>query len=541
MFGNYPVNDDWIFVSQVEAFSQGIFTLNAELDPSFIAQGFLGLLWGKIFGISFVNLQILTFLITIIAVFVFIQILKEFNVKKPFIIFFSLLLFFNPIIFVSAFTFMTENYYLLFFLGSTYFYIMFLQNQNKILYLILGSILVLVSILIRQIGALIGFSLILVLLFDIVKRGKLNRFSAISIIMLLALVIFSLLITLLWPRFNENRKLILNEQLITRIKFILLSLHYFPLFIFPVLAGLNIKILDNKFITVILIPIFIFILIYLYNFDIYPVGNVFYLEELYSKSDFRSAFSLFDNILFKSLFVTLTAFCITKFIVFFLERIRRYKSNLSIKNMNSVNQFLIILGVSNFIILLFSSDYYDRYLIPSFICLFILIIRNFAAEIKINKLSIFCLIMAIFIVIFLQWEFSAKNRLMWDQARKLSEKTGYFSQISLNDTYTNYIITKKENDFTGLIERKSFEKKCYVQDYSVESDSNLFMSILNLEDYIDVNILEKKKPYLVNKKEGFPKVKKHLDNLIYNQEYFSFLFNFVGKRAFVASWCNENI
>ena len=67
------------------------------------------------------------------------------------------------------------------------------------------------------------------------------------------------------------------------------------------------------------------------------------------------------------------------------------------------------------------------------------------------------------------------------------------------------------------------------------------MSILNLEDYIDVNILEKKKPYLVNKKEGFPKVKKHLDNLIYNQEYFSFLFNFVGKRAFVASWCNENI
>jgi len=31
----------------------------------------------------------------------------------------------------------------------------------------------------------------------------------------------------------------------------------------------------------------------------------------------------------------------------------------------------------------------------------------------------------------------------------------------------------------------------------------------------------------VNKKEGLPRVKKHIDNLIYNQEYFSFLFNFV--------------
>ena len=130
---------------------------------------------------------------------------------------------------------------------------------------------------------------------------------------------------------------------------------------------------------------------------------------------------------------------------------------------------------------------------------------------------------------------------MWEQAKALSEKTGLISQISLNDTYTNYIITQKENDFTGLIERKSFEKKCFIQDYSVDSNSKVLEYILNLEDYIDGNILEKKKPYLVNKKEGLPRVKKHIDNLIYNQEYFSLLFNIVGRRTFVSSWCDESV
>src|SRR3989344_7783045 len=175
MLGNYPVNDDWIFVRQIEAFNQGIFSLNAELDPPFISQGFLGLLWGKVFGISFINLQILTFLITLLATLVFIYMLKEMNVKKSIIVLCAILFFFNPIIFISAFTFMTENYYLLFFTGSVYFYIKYLQNKNKSFYMVVGSILVLISILIRQVGILIGLSLIIILLFDFYRNKKLNK------------------------------------------------------------------------------------------------------------------------------------------------------------------------------------------------------------------------------------------------------------------------------------------------------------------------------------------------------------------------------
>ena len=536
MFGNYPVNDDWIFVRQIEAFNQGIFSLNAELDPSFISQGFLGLLWGKVFGISFINLQILTFLITLLATLVFIYMLKEMNLKKSIIVLCAVLFFFNPIIFISAFTFMTENYYLLFFSGSVYFYLKYLQNKNKSFYMVVGSILVLISILIRQVGILIGLSLIIILLFDFYRNKKLNKTDMFSIAIVSCFIIIGLLTTIFWPRFSENRILILPEQFSVRFQYLLLSVHYFPLFVLPLLAGLKVKIFKNKLIAAISVLVFIFLLWFLYNFDFYPIGNVFYLEELYTKSDFRSAFSLFDNIFFKSLFAVLTAFCVTKLLIFILMKIRNYTK---IIKTDPINLFILILGLSNFLILLFSSDFYDRYLIPAFICFFLLFIKNYSGEIKVNKFVVFCLIIVVFIVVTLQWEFSSKNRLMWDQARALSEKTGLESQIYLNDTYTNYIITQKENDFTGLIERKSFEKKCFIQDYSVDSNSKVLEYILNLEDYIDGNILEKKKPYLVNKKEGLPRVNKHIDNLIYNQEYFSLLFNTVGRRIFVASWCDE--
>jgi len=538
MFGNYPVNDDWIFVRQIEAFNQGIFSLSAELDPSFVAQGFLGLLWGKLFGISFINLQLLTLLIAVLATFIFIYTLKEMNIKKSVILLCTVLFFFNPIIFISAFTFMTENYYLLFFAGSIYFYLKFLNNQNKQSYLSIGSILVLISILIRQVGVMIGLSLIFVLLCDLYRNKKLIKSDVFPIVIVSFFIILGLLITIIWPRFSENRILILPEQFNIRFRYLLLSLHYLPLFVLPLLAGLRVKIFGNKVMMVISLPIFVFLLWFLYNFDFYPVGNVFYLEELYAKSDFRSAFSLFDNIFFKSSFAVLTAFCITKFIIFLLVKIRSTADKLKI---DPINLFLLILGLSNYLILLFSSDFYDRYLIPSFICFFLLFIRNYSREINVNRFVVFCLIIVVFIVVTLQWEFSSKNRLMWEQAKALSEKTGLISQISLNDTYTNYIITQKENDFTGLIERKSFEKKCFIQDYSVDSNSKILEYILNLEDYIDGNILEKKKPYLVNKKEGLPRVKKHIDNLIYNQEYFSLLFNIVGRRTFVASWCDESV
>ncbi|KKS14242.1 MAG: hypothetical protein UU72_C0051G0011, partial [candidate division WWE3 bacterium GW2011_GWB1_41_6] len=142
MFGNFPVNDDWVFVRQVEAFSKGIFTLSAELDPSFISQGFLGLFWGQLFGYSFASLKVLTFIVTLVGLLFFVKILKLFKVPRNYLVVSGLLFLFNPLIFASAFTFMTDNYFLTFTLISVYFYLKYFMADRSMRYAVLGSLFV---------------------------------------------------------------------------------------------------------------------------------------------------------------------------------------------------------------------------------------------------------------------------------------------------------------------------------------------------------------------------------------------------------------
>jgi hypothetical protein len=154
-----------------------------------------------------------------------------------------------------------------------------------------------------------------------------------------------------------------------------------------------------------------------------------------------------------------------------------------------------------------------------------------------NKKVFFGVALLIIISFSLQWEYSAKTRLMWNQVRALGIETGLKSQINLNDTYTNYIITQEQNDFTGLIERRSFDTKCYVSDYTLGPDTNAFRWIESLEEAIDENLIKKAEPYDSKKKKGIPRAKNNLDRMIYNEKYFSVLYDFVGKDAYVGTWC----
>jgi len=53
---------------------------------------------------------------------------------------------------------------------------------------------------------------------------------------------------------------------------------------------------------------------------------------------------------------------------------------------------------------------------------------------------------------------------------------------------------------------------------------------------MDKKLIERKKPVNVHKK-SIPRVKNNLNLLVYNQHYFSFLYDLVGKEAYVGSWC----
>ena len=637
MFSNAPINDDWIFLRQIEAFDLGIFTLSKEIDPSFILQGLLGFVWGKLFGISFLSLQVLTFLITLLGVYALYLIFKELEIPRNFIVLALLLYFFNPLVFASAFTFMSDNYFLTFLLFSLFFYVKFLKTLER-RNLLFAGIFTFLSILVRQTGILTFFAFSAVFtyiyvlnlkttidqkfnleyIFRLLQGVKLRFLDSTSVytqigfkkyiknVGTLTLFVFSAyLIYSTWPTYGNNRTFILLTQIPERLYLMLLALLYFVVFMFPLMFLIKLwnfnfaKIKRNPFKFIKQFApfalLFVFFYKYFYGFDLFPLGNVLYIEDLYTKSNFRSNFSLFDNVVFKSFMSLVFSYSVSTFIYYFAKALyKTFDSNspfdvlktyisgfftkkvvtaktkkifwllnflqsknesTQISQKTAITLFLIATGIFNYLILLISSDIYDRYLLPSFVCFLIAFLynnhsqfvlnsvdasKNFRAFFSTNKLLAALTLLLIFISLVLQWEYSQKNNLMYKQAFAISEQTGAVKQISLNDTYLNYAISKAENDYTGTIERKSFEYKCFVQDYTLDSENSFFKSLARLHDNVTDKYFDNPKPYNFKKKNNLPRVKKNLDKLIYNDEYFSPLYNFVGKRAFVGSWCLQD-
>ncbi|MFZ5425112.1 MAG: glycosyltransferase family 39 protein [Patescibacteria group bacterium] len=507
MFGNYAVNDDWLFVRQVEAFNKGLWSINAQIDPSFIAQGFIGLIWSKLFGTSFISLQVLTLLVTLVGIYGVFLILKHLKVPSKITYFSCFLLFFNPLIFSAAFSFMTDNYFLTSTIFSIYFFLKFLDSNNE-RDLILGSMFILLSILVRQIGIFTGVVYVIVL---ILKRK--------SALIPLLFTFAGTLIVFLYPRYGTSSPFLAFDApiVLKRIKLLMLSPLYFVIFMMPLFLALPKPKNTLFFFSLLMLAAVIF-----YKFDFFPVGNVLYLENLHVKSNFRTNLSLFDNAFFKLVFAGLLGISTSYY----------FSRNKVLAKTNVQTIFLFLLGLFNFLILFVSSDLYDRYLIPSFITFFILFIHFYKDSIKLRKLSYIGMAMLFIISIFLQWEFSQRTKLEWKQAAEIGERFNIYSEISLNGTYTHHILAEKKEDYTGLQELRSYNKSCYVQSYT--EDSKFSDYIENLQDALG---LSNPKPFSYNKKE-LPRAKKNKDRFLNNESYLSFIYYPLGKKAYVASWCD---
>lgn len=529
MFGNYPVNDDWIFLWQVKAFTMGIFKINADLDPSFVAQGLLGLFWSKVFGLSYVSLQALTFLISLATAFVVYKILTLIKTKKIFAIAGALTLLFNPLFFVSSFSFMTENYLLFFLSTSSYFFIKFFINSSY-RDLLLGSVFGLLATMTRQNGFLIFLPVIPIILLNKQKeyRKKIIKTSIVPILF----AVLSLALSFLWPKFGSNGRFLEFKDFGIRLRSSLYFPQYFFIFLSPVFLGIRGMLKSTK-VKIVALVITLVSAYTLFKTDLFPLGNVFYIEELYAKPDFRSNFSLFDNIFTKSALALPWGFAFSKIVIFLFGKFRERKVLLS-----RVDAFLISSFALNLAILLISSDIYDRYLLPSLLFLLIFVFGKIGEGDRLSKKFVFFSITVfMFISVFLQWDFSAKNSLMWKQLENLREKTGLSKQISLNESYTNHISVRESGDFTGLKERGGgFDPICFIQDYTLGTSSPFFKRVENSTLFKRV---KDPRPLDVRKKT-IPRIKNNLDKLIYNEEYFSILYGAVGKKAYVGSFCIEN-
>jgi hypothetical protein len=557
--GEFPINDDWLFVRQLEAFSKGIYKINVLIEPSFIAQGLLGLAWGKVFGVSFYSMRILTFFVSVFFFYGVWSLLKSLNVAKNLRFVALLLLAFNPVIFSSSLTFMTEIYFLTFIVWGFFFYLRFLKTMEEsevsLSDLMLGTLFCGLAFLVRQIALVIFISFVAALVVNFLKayfqktQVSNTKFSNTRLKPFLTALFYSVLIFsvvasvwFIWPRHIDPvnppgvfAHIIEMKALLNRIKSLPFIFPSLALYLSPTLLGFKFK--KNKSITLVVLLVGLLIFSWVYKHDVLPIGSVHYLEGLHAKSGFRTNLSVFDNIPFKVFVASIVAVSIP--LLFYYLGIA-LKS--SAKNVSSVQKIFLALNlVGFFLILILAKDFYDRYTLPLLITVLVLIVSTVkASHIQLKSLTKITLILLMLQSVFLSYEYMKVQRLKWNQAIALQEVTGLKTNIFLDGVYSRYFGAKGKNDYTGLIETGGGkEYKCYVQQYTIDGDGMVF-NIVDSTNQILGRFFDNPRVY-ERKKLNVRRIKNHLDELIFDTEYFSPVYSIIGKRAFVGSWCNPGV
>jgi len=518
-FGQFAVNDDWVFKLQVMAFNKGIWGIHASIDPSFILHALLGVLWAKVFGVTFVSLRILIMVQSFLVLFGVYKIFLLYKKYNPTILFFLLLVLANPLFLVSSFTFMTEISFLLFTIWSIYFILRY-QQSGSLWDVLFAGLLTGGSILIRQSGV------VLFIAFALTKKFKKSTF------LYLLLIVGFIAVWILWPRFDvsgqmENglldtfSKVVRSEQLIGRLKLFLFSFSYIGFFILPFSLTRKKRAL----------PFFIAVplAIYIFSIDIFATGNIFYLEGLYIKTVYSVNFSLFDNLITKFFVAYLNSYSLIVFVLWLGKNINKL----------TFEKFLLLSFLGHVSIIFLGNDFYERYLFVATILL-IVIIGIATDKVKFSKVAIVGFVILFTITGILQKDYYSQTKLRWSQATKIHKLTNLTNQIYVDGTYRKYARALKMNDFTGVRSAKAggHEYMCFVQKYTLDTNSKILKITQGADEFFK-QYIKNPRVFGSRKPQGFPKVKNNLDKLIFNDEYFSPLYNLVGKQAFVGSWCNE--
>jgi len=526
--GNYPTNDDWYFVRQVKAFSMGIYSLHAKVLPIFLTQGLIGLIWGSLFGISFSALRLLTLLITLLSALFFYKTLLLVNKSKEIAAFGSVLFLFNPLVLSSAFTFMTENYYLLFIVLGTYFSIHYFTGQiNRNYYLAL--LFISLASLTRQTGLFLFVSLVIPLL-----TNRELKFEPIKKVCYVLFLLITLLLIFLWPRYDTNvidKSINLSDgaiEVLERFKVYLLVL---PMIVFWVSPLIPVK----KWVIREMVRGIIVSIIFggiLFKLDLFPLGSVFYIEGLHLKSGFRHSLSVFDNVPAKLAMSLILGYLFTNFLYYLKDCVKPVKKN------NPKVQFisLSVLGILSSVLL--TAAVYDRYFLP--LLPFLLIVLSRSLE-KLNKINYIILCGFLFINTILVYESVVVRNLKHQIFEQISNNTDIKAterDIYVDDTYSKYLYAEETKDYVGEGAGLpvGLTHTCYIQQYT--RDSALTKTLEKLEEKIEKRI-ENPDIYGATPPIRDIRITKHLDDLIYNEMYFSPLYSIIGKTAYVGGWCDK--
>jgi hypothetical protein len=553
-WGNFAISDDFYYLTQVKAFSMGIFTKSALVTPTFVLQGLIGLIWGKVFGISYTSLRILTVLFSILCIIGIDKILSLFNVKKALKILTILLITFNPYFYASSLSFMTEIYFLFFLLWSLYYFLLYTKT-NKDKNLLIACVLGGLSIMVRQYGVVLFIVYLFVyLLTNLDYKFKKVEFKKILYIVV-PFVMFGCL-GIFWPKFinPDFPKSINNFLFFTNLSSIVSRLTriwvipYICYFLLPFTIPYLIK--SKKLIKVLIAFISLPTAYLFFKMNIFTIGNIFYLEGLYAKSYTKINPNIFNNSLFKlvvsyliALSFTTIAFCLVRKFVNLIGSLSLKKIHISIPKIeNASNLIFLLLLIGFYFVVMITDRVFDRYLINFFILLIIFIAIEAEKEnFKIGKVSIFLCIFLCSITFLLTFDYYKKYQLKWMFAGRVSKEVGVDKhRIFVDSTYEKAIYMDLLNNFKGIYPARSgdIEMFCFVQEYQGQ-DENILNNLLNSFEQKRVVKTYLKNPKIENsellkeKRNSFD----FTDILFYDEEYPSPIYNILGKTTYVRAFC----
>jgi hypothetical protein len=539
-WGNYAVGDDLYYLFQLQGFENGDYVKNSHIDTSIILQIFIGLIWTKIFGINFLFLKILTIFFTFILIYYLVKTFKELKVSNSLSIFGVFLIIFNPKIYLSSLSFNSEIYFILF-IVLAFYYLLKYENTGSYWYLLIGSLFGGLSVLVRQVGILSIFLIILFIYLNYKKntKTKINIFK----ISIPFLVFISLsLLGIFWPKYvseyQENSLSILNvidfNEITLKILNIWKEIPYISLlsipFIFLFLRNIPKKFKILSFILGLVLGLILF------KINVFSMGNILYVEGI----DARAYSILRDHSLNNSFFKLLLAISFgIVFVSLILNIFLNFKSLINDKKYLIISfTALIYLGST-----LLAETVYDRYFIhfELFFVIFIIYYLN-NQKYKIFKTEIFILISFIILSTVYALDFHQDTKIKWNMAIETAMYYGIrLEEVLVQENFLKYSYILKIEDYKGLRPVKPFypEYKCFTVN-DIEVRPNIFREFL----FLTTKVAKKFDFLNLEGIKGFGLTAGYVQNCsncttLKKEYYFSPIYEVVGISKFVKTYCLE--
>ncbi len=548
--GNYALADDYYYLVQIKAFSSGELVRSALIGPTFLAQNFLSVAWGNIFGFTYLSLRILTIFISIFCIFMVGNISDKLGIDKHHKLILMTLFSFNPYFYSCSLNLMTENYFLFFVLSSLYFFLLY-SSDNKSGTLFISTLLGGLSIAVRQYGVVLFPAY---LLFYLIKNT--HNYKFVDIIKITVPFLFIGTIAILWPKYSsaiEPKSISINlffappKEIISKI-FSADILIYVSYFLMPISFSSTGKLNKKTLLFIILIALPISHFIFYKN--VFTIGNLLYLEGLQARLRASIRESVFNNILFKiflSYLISLSFTIIVTVTVSSVIRCLILKKKTIIEFIKNKDNLLLLCLVTAgfFLIVIVTEAHFDRYFINFFLFLTIIgILYLKKSYIDISPYSFIACILMSLITYGLVFDYHAENKLKWSLANKISEESGIKRyDIFIDQVYASTVQMEETNNFKGMYPARpqNYRPFCFIQEYSIQNESNFiykFIKFINNKSithkYFKFESMDID-PWNREKRNKYDTE----DVLLYDEEYITPIYNLIGKKMYVRAFCTK--